>query len=750
MVKDDDKYMNRETLRRRAEAQVKDSPYVVSSSDNSVELQAIIQELKIHQIELELQNEELRRTQIELKESRDNYADLYDFAPVGYLTISRSGTIRHINLAGTKLLQTERQKIINTRLQLFFAYESLPGYNQFIEKVFETNLQVAFETQLIKDKKNGPHVRLEAFVYEGSQDCRLAIIDITEQIKAKEILEQNLSISSALVKLYGLIMRPDATIENSAEVVLEEVIRLTGSKYGCIGIFDAERGGDQIICNTLNSCRVDSVDESSMLKSNKDGEFMSLWGHCLNTRKPFFTNDVADHYASTGIPDGHIELDNLLSVPVLLGEKILGQVILANKSGEYTEKDIETLEPFTNLFALAIQRLKGKQDLIAVKELLHKILVGIKAGIVIVDRESLKIETINDIAIEMLQGAEENYVGMNVDVLNCVSFSGKKISFCSVSDDMNAEMELRISKYNGQLIPIQRIVLEDIFDGKSKFIVILFDIADRKELELRLALSQKMEFIGQLSAGIAHEINTPVQYIGTNLKFMSDAFNGVSSFLSKCSNDLDFVRKTSQKNMQNKWDKQDIEYFFKELPSSISQSIEGVNRISAIVSALKNFSHPGSESKDIADINDALRNICVICRNEWKYHADVVFDFKDDKFFVPCYISELNQVFVNIVINSAHALKQKYEHSGIKGLITIQTRDVDKWFEIIIHDNGVGIPADILPRVFDPFFTTKEIGEGSGQGLALAYSIITDKHGGVIELQSDEGVGTTCLIRLPI
>ncbi|SDK30173.1 GAF domain-containing protein [Maridesulfovibrio ferrireducens] len=750
MKKSEVKYMDPDTLRSRAQALLKKDPFALTTNDNPVELQAVIQELQIHQIELELQNEELRLTQTELKESRDSFADLYDFAPIGYLTVGRNGAIRHINLTGTKLLRTDRQKIINSRLQLFFEYDSLFGYNQFIEKAFDTNVQVAFETQLVIKNNPGPYVRLEGFVSEGTQEFRIAMIDITEQIKAKEILEHNLNLSSALAKLYAPIIMPDATVSTSAHVVLEEVIKLTGSQYGCIGTFDANGSLDHISTNTMNDCRVVSMDESPMFRVNSAGEFASLQGYSLNTRKPFFTNDVAKHHASTGIPDGHVKLNNLLSIPVLLGDNLFGQVMLANKSSDYTENDIENLKPFTNIFALAIQRLKNKHDLTAVKELLHRILLGIKAGIIVVDRETQKIETINNIALDMLQGAEENYVGMNIDVLNCINSSGKKVPFCTANIERNGGTDLRISKYDGQMVPIQRIVLEDVIDGKNKFLGIIFDITGRKKLERRLALSQKMESIGQLSAGIAHEINTPSQYIGGNLKFMSGAFDEISSFLNKYRNDFDSLCKTGQKELQTQWDKQDIDYFLTELPNSILQSIEGVDQISSIVSALKRFSHPGSDSKVSSDINDALKTTSIICRNEWKYHADVVFDFKDEEFSIPCYINELNQVFVNIVINAAHALKQKYEHSDTKGTITIQTRDVDKWFEIIIHDTGAGIPAEALPRVFDPFFTTKEMGVGSGQGLALAYSIITEKHGGTIEFKSEEGVGTTCLIRLPI
>jgi len=264
-----------------------------------------------------------------------------------------------------------------------------------------------------------------------------------------------------------------------------------------------------------------------------------------------------------------------------------------------------------------------------------------------------------------------------------------------------------------------------------------------------------MESIGQLSAGIAHEINTPSQFLGDNLEFMDETFRNLEALLYQYRKTFDLMelsekdRATAQE-LKALWEEWDVDYLLEEIPNALAQSREGLDRITSIVKAMKRFSHPGTESRQYCDINESLEKTSVVCRNEWKYHSDMVFDFQQDMPPVPCYMNDLNQVFLNLMVNAAHAMTQKHEKDGTRGKITLRTRLVDDWVEISIIDTGTGIPEDVMPKIFDPFFTTKEVGKGTGQGLALSYSIIKEKHRGTIDFQSEMGVGTTCIIRLPL
>ena len=195
----------------------------------------------------------------------------------------------------------------------------------------------------------------------------------------------------------------------------------------------------------------------------------------------------------------------------------------------------------------------------------------------------------------------------------------------------------------------------------------------------------------------------------------------------------------------------DIDYLLEEVPQAIGQSLEGIERVTKIVRAMKNFSHPGVKEKAAVDINESIENTITICRNEWKYVAEMETDFDTNLPTVLCLPGEVNQVLLNLIINAAHAVaKVVGDGSDTKGTIRISTSLDDDWVEIRIADNGCGIPDEIQSKVFDPFFTTKDVGKGTGQGLTIAHSVIVDKHGGTIDFQTQAGQGTTFIIRLPI
>ncbi len=281
------------------------------------------------------------------------------------------------------------------------------------------------------------------------------------------------------------------------------------------------------------------------------------------------------------------------------------------------------------------------------------------------------------------------------------------------------------------------------------------DITERKTLQAQLVQAQKLESIGQLAAGIAHEINTPTQYVGDNIHFLDEAFAGMITLTGKYKELLDAARagevtKGIIDEVEKSIEKTDIAYLREEIPKAIRQSMEGVERVTGIVRAMKEFSHPGTKEKELIDINKAIENTLTVSRNEWKYVADAITDFDPSLPPVPCLPGEFNQVILNIIINAAQAIAEKNGTSARKGNIRVSTCRQNGWAEIRISDTGVGIPEEIRARVFDPFFTTKEVGKGTGQGLAIARSIIVDKHGGSITFDAVPGEGTAFLLRLPM
>lgn len=292
--------------------------------------------------------------------------------------------------------------------------------------------------------------------------------------------------------------------------------------------------------------------------------------------------------------------------------------------------------------------------------------------------------------------------------------------------------------------------------GKSAFLLLGAEITDRKRLKTQLALSQKMESVGQLAAGIAHEINTPTQYVMDNVRFLQDAFRDSYALVKSFRRLLEAARSGSVTaeliaEMDAAVENSDIEYLQEEIPKAIEQSLEGTERVAKIVRAMKEFSHPGTEEKSPVDINRTIESTVTVCRNEWKYVADIKMDLDPSLPQVPCLAGEFNQVILNIIINAAHSIADVVgTGSDAKGTITISTRRSGNHVEICISDTGAGIPEEFRGKIFDPFFTTKGVGKGTGQGLAISHSVIVDKHGGTIEFETEIGKGTKFIIRLPV
>ncbi|MGA2348974.1 MAG: PAS domain S-box protein [Terracidiphilus sp.] len=281
------------------------------------------------------------------------------------------------------------------------------------------------------------------------------------------------------------------------------------------------------------------------------------------------------------------------------------------------------------------------------------------------------------------------------------------------------------------------------------------DVSERNQLREQLLQAQKLESVGQLAAGIAHEINTPTQYIGDNVRFLKDAFQDMKSLLVNYERLLLAAKSNNLsaevvKEVEAALKTTDAGYLLEEIPKAIDQTLEGVIRVATLVSAMKEFSHPDTKEKTLLDLNRSINSTITVARNEWKYVAEMETDFDPSLPMVSCLPGEFNQVILNLIVNAAHAIADVIKMGGSgKGKIKVETRNYRAWAEIRIQDTGSGIPDKIRARIFDPFFTTKEIGKGTGQGLAIARSVVVGKHGGTIHFESEEGKGTTFIIRLP-
>ncbi len=273
------------------------------------------------------------------------------------------------------------------------------------------------------------------------------------------------------------------------------------------------------------------------------------------------------------------------------------------------------------------------------------------------------------------------------------------------------------------------------------------EMSERARVEMELRHVHKLEAVGQLAAGIAHEINTPMQYISNSLQFLRSAFDDLSALSMSFETHIEAADSNpSVRALQVSLEEADLDYVRERAPQAIDRALEGIGRVTEIVSAMNEFTHPDQASKSPADINRALESALIVASNEYKYIARIEKDLQ----ILPkihCFLGDLNQVFLNLFVNAAHAIE---ENNVEEGVITVKTWEENKAIHISITDNGTGIPKSIQHRIFDPFFTTKDVGRGTGQGLAISHKIIVDRHGGKLLLETEAGKGTTMQIILPI
>ncbi|MGD9162213.1 MAG: PAS domain S-box protein, partial [Desulfobacteraceae bacterium] len=331
----------------------------------------------------------------------------------------------------------------------------------------------------------------------------------------------------------------------------------------------------------------------------------------------------------------------------------------------------------------------------------------------------------NDHLCEMLGYSNDELIGKNImQFLDKKESASVKAAFREIfeTDKPKSGFVFQVVRKDGlkRQIGTSICLNMDTTNQKIGFRGIARDISDRKSCEDHQNQHRRMESIGQLAAGIAHEINTPIQYIGDNIQFLKDSFEDIRSLLEKS---LSFIQLAKNGSIADSAVTEiekliidtDADYLLEEVPRAIEQSVEGLQHVSEIVSAMKQFCHPGVEEKQVADLNKVVENVITVARNEWKYVADVITDLDSTLPPVRCRLGEINQVILNLIINAVHATRDVVGEGNDKGTIKVSTVSDGSWAEIRVSDSGTGIPKKVRSRIFDPFFTTKEVGRGTGQ-----------------------------------
>jgi PAS domain S-box-containing protein len=450
---------------------------------------------------------------------------------------------------------------------------------------------------------------------------------------------------------------------------------------------------------------------------------------------------------------------------VLSGEVWQGEIINRRKDGSlYTEG--MTVTPVRDATGMVSHFITIKQDITDRKrgeaalresEQRYRELFENASDLVYTLDLDFRLTSLNRMAERTIGYSREETIGKNVWQLLDAK-PGEQIAHAVerlLAGDSNFKINMEITTKDGR-----RVMLEVnpslIYEAGQPvgFQAIGRDITGRDVAEMELRHAQKLESVGRLASGIAHEINTPIQFVGDNTRFLQDSFASLETLLSKYQELRDAAAGSNLRpellpEVRRLEEETDCAFLLEEIPKALTQTLEGVDRVATIVRAMKEFAHPESKEMAAADLNKALLSTLTVARNELKYVADVETDFGALPLVV-CNVGDLNQVFLNLLVNAAHAIAEVVKGTGTKGKIRVSTAAQDGAVLIAISDTGSGIPEAIRSRIYDPFFTTKEVGRGTGQGLAIARSVVVDRHKGNITFESEMGKGTTFYIRLPV
>jgi PAS domain S-box-containing protein len=603
--------------------------------------------------------------------------------------------------------------------------------------------------------------------------------DINERKQVELSLQQRLV---ELETVYQLSMhfRAGETVQELLQILLDKTLKAIRAEDG--SIFLLEPASDK-----LELCVAKGwFEQLAGLKLQRDE---GINGHVFTTQKPYITSETqSDQYLAQRVKSLIPPNQCGGFFPIHCSEGIVGVLdVYVPLPRTFTENEIrlftiisqlagnailrsrlhEKLKLSNSVLLEEVERSTAYQGMLAdEKELLSTTLMSIGEGVIITDKEGYIV--LYNRAAEDITGytTEEVVEKPLAQVFQIIDPITQQVTQDTVQtlytmsqiqeNKINYKAPALITKCGERILVSGSISRIKSPDGEMRGHVIVFqNITEKQKAEAQTALSQKMEAIGQLAAGIAHEINTPIQYIGDNLRFLQKAFAKVFEILEVYHDLLlDPDRPVTQADLERIEEiksQKKIQTYLHESPEAIQEALNGVERVRKIVLAMREFSHPSEKEKKFADINHGIETTIIISRNEWKYCAELETDLDPELPLVNCQIDEINQVILNMIVNSAQSIQEKLPaDSEQKGKIIISTRQGENKVLITIQDTGKGIPKTIVARIFDPFFTTKGVGKGTGQGLSMAHNIIVNKHQGKIKVDSVEGEGAIFTIELPI
>ncbi|MCU0662583.1 MAG: GAF domain-containing protein [Myxococcota bacterium] len=564
--------------------------------------------------------------------------------------------------------------------------------------------------------------------------------------------------------LFALASMRGHSLHEVATVTLEHGTAATGSTLGFLGFLSDDE--QTMVLHAFNDaamaeCRME--DKPIAFQVSQTG----WWGDALRTRKTLIVNDYRETSPTKrGLPTGHVAIERFMCVPLLHDGKLVAIMAVANRPEPYTEVNAAMLEMvLAALWTIRAQQseIDDKVSQLKASDALLQELADSIPGAVFQLRNTPQGEW----TATFLNERFHEVFGLSTDQIRRDPTSMSEAIVPEDRAKVLADMQRCVATGTAQHLRFRIRV-----DGAIRHVEthslprvepngavvcngVFFDASEIMRLEAQLLSAQRLEAVGRLAAGVAHEINTPMQYIGDNTSFvkqasadlmrLSEAYRGVVVAVER--KDHPERAAASARELEQEID---LSYLQQAVPAALGDSLEGIARVTELVSAMKQFAHPGQKHSEPTDLNAALRTTLVVSRNEWKYVAQVHEELLPNLPHVPALASALNQVWLNLVVNAAHAIGDKVRGTSAMGTITVETAATETSVLVTIRDTGQGIPHAARPRLFEPFFTTKPEGKGTGQGLAIAWDIVVNKHRGKIWFETELGVGTAFHVELPL
>jgi len=650
--------------------------------------------------------------------------------------------------------------------------------------MFRILVQYISELQRVEETIKKQRDTLDQRVMARTADLSLVNTMLKEEIAVRRRVEDKLKLESelntALSELYEPLISPSASIEDIAFTVLKKAKSLTKSEHGYVSTIDPVTGDN--VSHTLtemlkDECTVIS-DKGIIFPRGADGRYPSLWGHALNKATPFFTNAAQNHQTSTGTPDGHIPIQRFLSVPVMMGNELVGQIALANKAMDYTDKDMVAVGRVAEFYALAIQRNRVEEALQKVKDkleervkkrtaelqqanekltaeieervrfeeqlghsksMLQEVVDGISDPLILMGRD-MEVKLINRAAAEYYRVSDF----MKIIGLPCHQALREKLAPCegcevaaSLSDGKSFSFERR-----GFMDPER---LEHVFvyalkgkDGRQEDVLLrVSDVTEQRLFEKQLMQSEKMASLGVMVSCIAHEINNPNNFISFNIPILRDYIKELMPIVDG------FAKKHPDLEIGN----MPYAEFRKDISNLLDNIKHGSDRISDFVSNLKEFNQVKDRiEKDWIDLNSVIEKVLSISHVQLKENVKTfIYDALKNPPPIWCDPFALEQILLNLLTNAALASDKKDSR------VELRTQIRESWLDhtiLEVKDNGCGMDAASIPKIFDPFFTTKSDAGGTGLGLYVTHNLVESLKGR-IEVESEPGKGSIFRVILP-